>query len=525
MRNKFLRRWAGALLCLLLVLSLVPAARAADQKATKINGRKAVTAQNGIGSISSLFDGELTVGISTQANAQITFSHSAGIGSAYLIFNAAYTPYTVTNEDSGETLTFGENGFIHDYLDLEAAFGTLPTSVTFHFEEKVWLNEIQLFTSGTAPEYVQVWEAPEEGQIDLMLFSTHCDDDQLFFAGILPYYAAELDYEVLVVYLTTHQEKEPHRQHEMLNGLYAVGVRTYPVMGTFSDFFSRSMENAYKVFEAKNETKEELLGYVVEQLRRYKPLVAIGHDLLNGEYGHGQHMVYADLLCQALDVAPDATQYPELAEQYGTWEVSKTYLHLWPENTITMDWDQPLSSFNGMTAFEVTQQLGFPCHESQYQDFAWYLSRVKTAAAVTKYNPREFGLYRSTVGADVLKNDFFENVISHEELDRIAEEERLAAEEEARRQEEAARLEEQRKQEEEAKRLEEERKKEEEAQRQEEARQESLAAAEALQLEAQRLAAEAALKNRVLLSVLCICIALIIILTVILIYRLKRRRR
>ena len=182
-------------------------------------------------------------------------------------------------------------------------------------------------------------------------------------------------------------------------------------------------------------TEEELLGFVVENLRRFRPMVAVGHDL-QGEYGHGQHMVYADLLTKAIEITSDPEQYPESAEKYGTWDVPKTYLHLYPENEIYLDWDQPLESFGGMTAFEVTQKRGYPCHKSQYWDFAWYLAYKTTAAEITEFSPCEYGLYRSTVGPDVLKNDMFENVKTH--VQRKAEEEaaRLAAEEEAKRQEE-----------------------------------------------------------------------------------------
>ena len=108
-----------------------------------------------------------------------------------------------------------------------------------------------------------------------------------------------------------------------------------------------------------------------------------------------------------------------------------------------------------MTAFEVTKNIGFPCHASQFVDFAWYMSYVDSAAAVPHYNPCEYGLFRSTVGDDVQKNDFFENVLTYgqeaqkaiEEEEARKEEERLAQEEAERKakEEEAARQEEERK--------------------------------------------------------------------------------
>ena len=135
----------------------------------------------------------------TQEDAFFTVEYETGIGYLYLIFNQKYGTYTVTNNDTGAVVTLGQNGFLHDLIDLAAHFGSAPTSVTVHFiSGPAQFSELLVFTPGYLPEYVQVWEPAKENQTDLILFSTHGDDDTLFFAGILPYYCA-LDYEVLVV--------------------------------------------------------------------------------------------------------------------------------------------------------------------------------------------------------------------------------------------------------------------------------------------------------------------------------------
>lgn len=174
-----------------------------------------------------------------------------------------------------------------------------------------------------------------------------------------------------------------------------------------------------------------MLAFVVEQLRRFKPLVAVGHDI-NGEYGHGMHMVYTDRLIAALEVSGDESVFPELAEKYGVWDVPKTYLHLYEENAIALDYDHPLATFDGMTAFEVSQKLGYPCHESQ--QYTWFTGwingkseQITKATQISKYNPCKFGLYRSTVGEDVEKNDFLENLTTYAERERL-EQERQEAE-------------------------------------------------------------------------------------------------
>ena len=106
----------------------------------------------------------------------------------------------------------------------------------------------------------------------------------------------------------------------------------------------------------------------------------------------------------------------------------KTYVHLYPENPIRMNWDIPTERFNGMTPYEVCKKQGFPAHKSQYKGFAGYFAGRETADSIRENSPCEYGLYRSTVGADVQKDDLFENLICRKER-KLQEE----AEEKARR--------------------------------------------------------------------------------------------
>jgi LmbE family N-acetylglucosaminyl deacetylase len=248
-----------------------------------------------------------------------------------------------------------------------------------------------------------------------VLFSTHGDDEHLYFAGLLPTYAAQRQCRVQVVYLTDHRNDTNKRTHEMLNGLWKVGVRAYPVFGRFADFRVDSLQGTYDRYKSQYGTsREELLGFVVEQIRRFRPLVAVGHDL-KGEYGHGMHLVYADLLTQAVELTADEANFPDSAAKYGLWNVPKLYLHLYKTDPIVLDYDQPLDAFDGLTAFQVSQKLGFPSHKSQqWPMFVEWIygadGKITKASQIKKYSPCKFGLYRSTVGSDVLKNDFLENI-------------------------------------------------------------------------------------------------------------------
>jgi len=427
--------WA---VCLILLALMFPQeSLAAEEEAEDISSYLLITEYEGLAGRGYLFDHNRRTGYLTSPKASLTLHHEKGIGSLYLTFNASYTPYYVVNLDTGEEKTI-DNGYLHAFLDLVSIFGTVPKRVQLRFENgQAALYEMRVFTRGKVPDSIQKWSEPVEGKTDLVLFSAHSDDDQLFFAGLLPYYAVERGYQVQVVYLTSHWNTYSLRAHEVLDGLWAVGIRAYPVFAPYPDFFqANTLEAGFDLFEQAGHTREDMTGFVVEQLRRFRPMVAVGHDF-DGEYGHIQHKIYAQLLADAVAVSGDGKVYPESASAYGVWDVPKTYIHLYEENPIVMDWDQPMENFEGKTPYEVSRYLGFVCHGSQHENWMRFFSADK-ASGLPTYSPCQYGLYRTTVGADRNKNDMFENVLNHAELDRLAQEE--AARAEAERAEEQKRL-------------------------------------------------------------------------------------
>ena len=426
-----MRRPAVIFLCLFLLYSLcVPVFAAEDT--TDITSTTCFTG-SGYHSLDFLFDKNTDSYKTSSGNASITLENATGIASLYILFDLEYGSYTVTDTATGKQYIAGQQGILHEFLDLNTAFGYSPASVTLDFlDGSVRLSEIYVFSSTDTPDFVQKWQPPLEGGADILLFATHGDDDHLFFAGLLPLYAKAKGCRVQVVYMTDHRNITKVRTHEMLNGLWNVGVTAYPVFGSFADFRIDDMEATYTKYENDYGVSQEMLQeFVVRQLRRFRPLVAIGHDL-KGEYGHGMHRVYADLLTKAAPLANDSSCFPESADTYGVWQLPKLYLHLYEENVISIDYDEPLEVFGGLSAFQVTQKYGFPCHNSQHQtDFVdWlygYDRQITKANQIKSYNPSQFGLYRSTVGEDLLKNDFLENVIPYAEQERL-EQERLEQE-------------------------------------------------------------------------------------------------
>lgn len=349
--------------------------------------------------------------------ATIELSNPEGISQVYVVFDKICSEWAIVEPKSGKEYIVGKNNFLHEYIDVTKLFGKELKTLVLRFKSSAYVAEVYGFTKGTLPEWVQQWETPLE-KADILLLSSHSDDEQLFFAGILPYYAGERKVQVQVVYLINHFDTHD-RPHEQLNGLWAVGVKNYPIISEFPDLYSESLNGAISAFEKKGFTYDDFTSYIVENIRRFKPQVLITHDI-KGEYGHGTHIYCTDVVINSIEKTNDPAFCPESVEKWGVWDVSKTYLHLYGENTITMNWDVPLSAFDGKTAFEMTVE-GFSHHKSQH--WTWFNDWIhgKESAPITKasqiksYSPCKYGLYRTTVGSDTVGGDFLENIIPYKD--------------------------------------------------------------------------------------------------------------
>lgn len=341
-----------------------------------------------------LSDGSRTTKLNLKAGTTIKISNEQTFSSIYIIWDKPPGEWILTIDNTNHT--YGKYDFIHEYINMP--FLTNEITITVN-SDSVIICDVYTFTEGKTPEWVQKWNPPYD-TADMLLMPTHADDELIFFGGTIPYYAGEKGLKVQVVYMT-HHWGEPYRPHEALNALWAGGLTAYPVMGKFPDIYSTSLEHAKTVFNY-----ESVIGYNVEMIRRFKPKIIIAHDL-KGEYGHGAHMINSNALTEALEISKDSDIYPESAEKYGVWDVPKTYLHLYGENKVKMNWDIPLEYFDGKTAYEMAVHA-FSFHVSQQK---WY--SVKKDAGV--YDCQAFGLYRTTVGDDTGFNDFLENIKFEEE--------------------------------------------------------------------------------------------------------------
>lgn len=375
------------------------------------------------------------------------FSLSAenGKGYAAIYLTTEKAAPEITVEDGKTSRSFPATEYLHQTLDLKAAFGYLPQKIRLTFADPgCGLTDVWLFSDGELPSFCQDWDAPAENA-DLLLISAHSDDDTLFFAGLLPYYASVRGLTVQVAYLTNHSSNANYRNHELLNGLWEMGVRCYPILSEFPDLYSESLDEAKQLLVREGYPYDAVVDFVVKTAERTHPQLIVTHDT-EGEYGHGAHRLAA---AAVMDACGRIAASPDGSAEENARKVKKVYLHLYPENKVSMNWDEPFDALGGRTPFLVSQDA-FACHKSQHWTwlynwiyYGWRKDppegtpRIGKAADLKSYSPCEYGLWFSSVGADEAKNDLFEHLTSYadqaaakkeEEESRQAEESRLAEE-------------------------------------------------------------------------------------------------
>ncbi len=336
-----------------------------------------------------LLDGSITTKADGE-NVKIIIESDLTLGGVWLRYSDTPTGGLL----NGET-KIGENGFWSEYIELDGSSATLSF-------EKVSLCEINVYSEGELPSEVQRWNVAQN-ETDIMLFSAHSDDDQLFFAGLVPYYVARGDVEVRVCFFTTSYQ-DISRVQELLAGLWHCGLKTYPTILPLPDDYSESYDAAKRLLERGGYSYDDVAAIVREVLNTHKPSVAVLHDF-EGEYGHGMHRFCARTIAEVIESAADGDFIP-----------SKVYVHLLAQNEIKLPIDEPLERFGGKSAFNVSQE-SFQFHKSQH--WTWFYDwiygenkQISKASQIRSYNPANYGLYMTLVGEDH-GNDMLENIETH----------------------------------------------------------------------------------------------------------------
>ena len=279
-------------------------------------------------------------------------------------------------------------GYYSDWLSLPE--GACMVTITPTGQE-VALSTLRVYSETYSRHAVQQWEDGPE-KLDILLVSTHQDDELLFLGGTAADYTAR-GAKVNVLYTADCGRM---RIREALDGLWTLGLRGYPIFLGLPDIYTMSQQEA----DAKW-AKYDLPRLMVRAYRQYRPEVVVTQSF-SGEYGHGQHKVTVQTAVDAVALAADPGYDPESAAAYGVWQVKKLYVHSYEENQVVMDWTRPLDEGGVITPLFLTKEA-YDKHRTQHAYFSIEKHGVE-------YDNTVFGLYFTAVGPDEAKNDFLEHI-------------------------------------------------------------------------------------------------------------------
>lgn len=382
-----LRRWMTALLVGLLLFSAAYA-----KEAENIIDRCAFQVSEG--SASEITDVSMTSAWKPKGADPEVMMRLPDSGATYFQINwvAPAVNFEITQYDAAQnilsTVTQSETdyGFYANVYPVDA--GAKYVRIRFQ-QSGQGINKIRVYGEGDLPRTAVRWQ-PSHSDCDLMVISTHMDDEWLWFGGIIPYYDTVLGYKVQVVYMANCGRM---RYAEAMNALASAGVRTHP---EFIGLVDERIDSLSKTLEHWG-GQEKMTQIMVELIRRYKPEVILTHDW-NGEYGHNQHILTSRCMETVIEAAADESRYSDLGE---AWQVQKLYRHLETKCPIEFDWHQSFPELDGRTLLQTAKDA----MEENASQTRYY--QVKDHG---NYDNAKFGLSYSTVGEDTLHEDLFENV-------------------------------------------------------------------------------------------------------------------
>lgn len=262
------------LLFTVLILFMIYGSTALAHEATDITADCTITVSNH-NRTACIIDRDYSTSMVTdrakKIRIEITTPENQPASSLYLCFGKIPEQWSVEHkiEDEWVEVVQGDTSYLHAYAEFDAST-QFRIVVSYGYADKLNLKELFVFSEGNTPDWVQRWE-PTHEKADLLLLVAHPDDELIFFGGLIPTYAVECNMNVVVAYMTTANTT---RNSELLNGLWSMGVKNYPVFGPLYDSYSSSLSKGYQQWP-----KNKARNFAMKLVRRYKPDVMLSHDI------------------------------------------------------------------------------------------------------------------------------------------------------------------------------------------------------------------------------------------------------
>lgn len=268
----------------------------------------------------------------------------------------------------------GRYGILHELVTINIP----STQFSMFFQTDTTISDIYFYSDGQLPDTVQKWEPPVY-DTDIMVFPSSIGNEHLIFGAVITSFTNSHNLQLAY---SNNYDDDTQQISSLLDGLWELGVTTYPIFPTIEDV---SSENS-------------LLEYKINLLRRYKPEVVVGNNIDDSSID------YADTvqLVNAFNLSNDEN-FVSSVEPFAP---SKLYLHLYDKNNISIDINATLQDYDNKTIAEIILN-GL----SKLTPF----SNLSNINALQQYQPDKFGLYSSVVGYHNT-NDLFYNITEFSHL-------------------------------------------------------------------------------------------------------------
>ena len=213
---------------LMILLTLCAGAALAEKEAAELTADCTISL-NGERNSKNVRDHRFTSYWATKnvKNPTVTISSPEPVYGLYLCFSSMPAYEVQVDRGNGwETYAEGNPEILHMFYEMDGAT-EIRIRATGDSRVSLGFNEIGIFGEGKAPEWVQRWE-PVPEKTDL-LFVVGCPDEELLYlGGAIPVYACEKQRSTAVACLSYGN---PSRRSELLNSLWSMGFRFYPLIG------------------------------------------------------------------------------------------------------------------------------------------------------------------------------------------------------------------------------------------------------------------------------------------------------
>lgn len=372
-----MKKWLALLLCGVLLTLMIPAANAEgtdpEDTADVTLDFRAELPEDCAPYAYRLSDGFITSRIELTAGETFAITPSGTSNAIMLGWYSVPESYIVEQLDSEGASILKEtvsDGFVNRTVTLDSDCATV--AVTLLSEGAI--GEINVYATGEGGADETQEFLPTPDSVDLLVITAELGMEWKQFGAVLPTYAKEGQIECAVLYLSDYGSRE--RVDEALSGLASVGLMEYPIFGGFTC----KNYDSYDVV-SREWDESETLNYIIGQIERLSPKVIVTHSL---DDASAAHRFTAECVLKA-------------AEQTET--VLKLYMldETQAQDATVVPTDTPLSACGGLTAAEAARA-------------AYQMCGSQTAYGLSIDTENAYTLALSRVGADVAKDDLFENI-------------------------------------------------------------------------------------------------------------------